>query len=232
MHTKTVALATALFLFGMPLDASAYWYARQVSDTRYGGCQQAEDSMDDILAHVSAGWMQASQGRGRACTVLRKAPESLVGFAVDCAEGGVHLFFRSEAQCKLFVSTINGGGRAVSEDYVPSGAKNRSTWLTVYGQCMESWLHAETIQRRALQVTATMCECFAGKLAASEAEPTEHQVKAAGRACLDAVPSSEKAKLARPRTDNSRPQPKQASGEQPPSRNVPRVAPTEDTCRP
>jgi hypothetical protein len=200
MHTSAVAFVTALLLLGVPLDASAYWYATQVSDTRYGGCQQAEDSMDDILAHVSAGWMQASQGRGGACTVLRKGPESLVGFAVDCAAGGVHLFFRSEAQCERFVSTVNGGGRAVPEDYVPPGAKNRSTWLSVYGQCMETWFHAETVQRRALQVTATMCECFAGKLAASQAEPTDDQVKAAGRACLEAVPASEKAKLARPRT--------------------------------
>jgi hypothetical protein len=200
MHSSIAAIATALFLLGMPLDANAFWYARQVSDTRYGGCLQAEDSMDDILTHVSAGWMEASQGRGRACTVLRKAPESSVGFAVDCAEGGVHLFFRSREQCELFVSTINGGGRAAPEDYVPPGAKNRSTWLYVYDKCMESWLHAETVQRRALQVTATMCECFAGKLASSEAEPTESQVTEAGRACLDAVPSSEKAKLVRPRT--------------------------------
>ncbi|MFY3743248.1 hypothetical protein ACOQFB_05015 [Anaeromyxobacter sp. Red801] len=204
---KTVALATALFLLGMPkdADASAYWYARQVSDTRYGGCQQAEDSLDDVLAHVSAGWMQASQGRGGACTVLRNGPEALVGYAVDCGDGGVHLFFRSEAQCERFVSTINTGGRADPRDYVPPAAKNRSTWLAAYGQCMESWFHAETIRRRALQITATMCECFAGKLAATRAEPTEDQVKAAGRACLDAVPSSEKVKLARPRDDRPRP---------------------------
>jgi len=130
----------------------------------------------------------------------------LVGFAVDCGEGGVHLFFRSQAQCELFVSTINSGGHADPKDYVPPGAKNRSTWLTAYGQCMESWFHAETIQRRALQVTARMCECFAGKLAAAVAEPTEDQVKAAGRACLDAVPSSEKVKLARPRNDKSKPE--------------------------
>jgi hypothetical protein len=198
VHANTVALATALFLLGMPLDASAHWYARQVSDTRYGGCQQAEDSMDDVLAHASAGWMQASQGRGRPCTVRRNGPEALVGFAVDCGEGGVHLFFRSKAQCESFVSTINGGGHANPRDYVPPGTKNRSTWLTAYGQCFESWFHAETIRRRALQVTATMCECFAGKLAISVAEPTEDQVKASGRACLDAVPSSEKAKLVRP----------------------------------
>jgi hypothetical protein len=50
-----------------------------------------------------------------------------------------------------------------------------------------------------------MCECLAGKLAASVAEPTGDQVKASGRACLDAVPSSEKAKLARPRNEESRP---------------------------
>lgn len=200
MHTNTAGLATALFLIGMPLNASAYWYARQVSDTRYGGCQRAEDSIDDVLAHVSAGWMQASQGRGRACSVIRKGPEALVGFAVDCAEGGVHLFFRSEAQCKVFVSTINRGGHADPKDYVPPGTVNRATWLTVYGQCMENWFHADTIQRRALQVTATMCECFADRLSASATEPTQDQVKAAGRACLDAVPTSEKAKLARPRT--------------------------------
>jgi hypothetical protein len=102
------------------------------------------------------------------------------------------------------VSTINGGGRADAEDYVPPGTKSRSTWLTVYGQCMDRWFHAETVRRRALQITATMCECFAGKLAASVAEPTENQVQAAGRACLDAVPSSEKAKLVRPRDDKAR----------------------------
>lgn len=203
MHFMIAALTTALVLLGMPLHARAHWYARQVSDTRYGDCQQAEDSIDDVLAHVSAGWMQASQGRGKACTVIRKGPEALVGFAVDCGEGGVHLFFRSQAQCRSFVATINGGGHADPRDYVPQGTVNRATWLTVYGQCMENWFHPETIQRRALQVTATMCECFAGKLSASAMEPTEDQVKAAGRACLDAVPTSEKAKLARPRTDRS-----------------------------
>ncbi|ACG74188.1 conserved hypothetical protein [Anaeromyxobacter sp. K] len=200
MHALTVALATALLLSGKPSDPRAHWYARQVSDTRYGGCQQAEDSLDDVLAHVSAGWARASQGRGKACTVLRSGPEASVGFAVDCGEGGVHLFFRSEAQCALFVSTINAGRRANPEDYVPPGAKSRSTWLTTYGQCMESWVHAETVRRRALQVTATMCECLAGELAASAAAPTEARVKAAGSACLAAVPASEKAKLAPPRS--------------------------------
>jgi hypothetical protein len=67
-------------------------------------------------------------------------------------------------------------------------------------KCMENWFHADTIQRRALQVTATMCECFADRLSASATEPNQEQVKAAGSACLDAVPTSEKAKLARPRT--------------------------------
>lgn len=117
----------------------------------------------------------------------------------------MHLFFRSEAQCRSFVSTMNGGGRADPRDYAPPGTVNRDTWLTVYGQCMESWFHAATIQRRALQVTATMCECFAGKLSTSATEPNQDQVKAAGRACLDAVPTSEKAKLARPGTVKSKP---------------------------
>jgi hypothetical protein len=198
MRPSFALAAIAIAVLAAPATGRAHWYAQLDRPGHVGACLQVEDSIDDVLANLNEGFAKAAPGRNITCTVNSSGGNGLIGFLVECGEGGEHFFFRTRANCEKYQATSNAGGQIRVEDFAPTGVEQRARWMAAYGICMDAWANADSIRRGVMQATATMCECMAGRLVTSKTELSESQVSSAVQACLDAVPAGTREKIARP----------------------------------
>jgi hypothetical protein len=193
-----VALRAALVAVAVsiaPVAAHAVWYAQGDPDGGVAQCVEAEDSIDDAWAHVNEGWARASGGRAPKCTLNREGGRGLIGFLIDCGQGGEHFYFRTREHCETFKRTVNARGALNVEEFAAEGTANPREWISALGACLDRMATPETIQQAGLHAISTVCECLASKLGAQNSTATVETASLAWIACLRVTPPATRAKL-------------------------------------
>ncbi|MFT3915333.1 MAG: hypothetical protein QM704_14800 [Anaeromyxobacteraceae bacterium] len=193
MTSPSKALLIA-FTLAIPLSARPLWYAQGGPDGRVRACAQAEDRIDEVLAHANQGWSKASGGKGSACAYRAQGGEALIGYMIDCREGGEHMFFRTRDDCERFRTTVNSGAAIEPEQYVPKGTKNRAGWMSALTACVHTMAKPATLEKAGLGNVVALCECQAKKCG-MEAEVTPEVASEAFMACLREAPPTVRANL-------------------------------------
>jgi hypothetical protein len=197
---KAALVAVALSI--APATAHAVWYAQVRRGVAF--CVKGKESIDDAWVYVNDRWDRASglprrplegldpaRGAPR-CTLNR---EGVIGFLIDCGEGGKHYHFRTREHCETFTRTFNAHGTLNVEEFAPNGTANPRRWISRLDTCLELLAKPETIRQAGLQTISTVCECQASHLAAQDSPLPPETATEAWTVCLKEIPAETRAKL-------------------------------------